>query len=144
MELKTVCWSLAWKLNSSYGKLFETAVSTNEWKDSFNLKTLRFWRPCTKAHSLSVANHYVMDLFLVLTDSRSCTQCFKFSFKTSDGFKKQLLESSLFLFLPIFFLGRFYSRPKICSPVQESTSIHLGFQSTCLHSAHFKECKHTL
>lgn len=73
MELKTVCWSLAWKLNSGYGKLFEIAVSTNEWKDSFNLKTLCFWRPCTKAHSLSVANHYVMDLFLVLTDSRSCT-----------------------------------------------------------------------
>lgn len=40
-------------------------------KDSFNLEKLLFWRPVTKAHSLSVANHYVTDLFLVFTDSRS-------------------------------------------------------------------------
>lgn len=30
----------------------------------------------------------------VVTRSNSCTQCFKLSFKTSDGFKRQLSEAS--------------------------------------------------
>lgn len=42
----------------------------------------------------------------VVTHSNSCTQCFKLSFKTSDGFKRQLFEVSWFLFYQFW---RFYS-----------------------------------